>query len=135
VKRVSPFFGVSGFQCGFSAAVDLQSIARKSESAVEPGLLFGLPVVKLLYNYCSRRDLMTKAAIRKLGGSHFVVVPPAFLKQAGLSAGSTVDVSVRGDTLTVKPDKAPSLEELVKATPKKARVPGWDEMPAIGGEW
>jgi antitoxin ChpS len=78
---------------------------------------------------------MSKAAIRKLGGSHVVVVPPTFLKQAGLSAGSTVDVSVRGDTLTVKPDKAPSLEELIKATPKKARVAGWDEMPAVGGEW
>lgn len=78
---------------------------------------------------------MSKAAIRKLGGSHFVVVPPVFLKQTGLTAGSTVELVVRGDTLTVKPDRAPGLDELIKATPKRARVPGWDEMPAAGAEW
>lgn len=78
---------------------------------------------------------MSKAAIRKLGGSHFVVVPPTFMKQAGLRAGSTVEVSVRGDTLTVKPDRAPSLEDLIEETPKEARVPGWDDMPPVGAEW
>ena len=78
---------------------------------------------------------MSKAAIRKLGGSHFVIVPPTFLKQTGLTAGSTVEVAVRGDTLTIKPDRAPSLEDLIKATPKPARVPGWDEMPPVGAEF
>lgn len=78
---------------------------------------------------------MSKSAIRKLGGSHVLVVPPAFLRQAGLTAGSTVELSIRGDTLTVKPGRAPPLEELVKATPKRSRVDGWDEMPAAGEEW
>lgn len=78
---------------------------------------------------------MSKGAIRKLGGSHVVVVPPAFLKQTGLTAGSGVELAVRGDTLTVKPDRAPGLEELIKATPRKARLPGWDEMQPAGAEW
>jgi antitoxin component of MazEF toxin-antitoxin module len=78
---------------------------------------------------------MSKAVIRKLGGSHFVVIPPTFLKQTGLTAGSTVEVAIRGDTLTVKPDRAPSLEELIKGTPRHARVAGWDEMPPAGAEW
>lgn len=77
---------------------------------------------------------MSKAAIRKLGGSHVVVVPPTFLKQTGLKAGSPVDVSIHGDTLTVKPDRTPGLAELIKATPRKARVEGWDEMPPAGAE-
>lgn len=81
---------------------------------------------------------MSKAAIRKLGGSHVIVVPPTYLRQTGLSAGATVDLTVRGDTLTVKPDSdhnhAPSLEALIKTTPKTARVKGWDEMPSAGAE-
>ncbi len=81
---------------------------------------------------------MSKAAIRKLGGSHVVVVPPAYIKQTGLTAGAAVELTVRGDTLTVKPNpdrnRAPSLEALIKATPKAARVKGWDEMPSAGVE-
>lgn len=87
-----------------------------------------------MFNMMIDGSKMTKAAIRKLGGSHVVVVPPAYLKQTGLNAGSSVELSVRGDTLVMKPRRAPSLEQLIKSTPKGSRVPGWDEITPAGTE-
>jgi antitoxin ChpS len=81
---------------------------------------------------------MSTSSLRKAGGSVMVTVPPAYLKQHGLSAGDLVEVEVRGDRLTVMPAKAKvRLSDILKAVPKDAaamRADGWDEMPPVGHE-
>lgn len=81
---------------------------------------------------------MSNAALRKAGGSVMVTLPPAYLKQHGLSAGSVVELKVSGRQLVVTPGtKRLTLTDILAAAPKNARkqrVVGWDEMPPAGGE-
>jgi antitoxin component of MazEF toxin-antitoxin module len=82
---------------------------------------------------------MTKTApLRRAGGSVTVVVPPTFLKQTGLTVGSTVELSVAGDRLTIRPaGRKLTLKDILDAAPadaRKQRAPGWDEMPPAGRE-
>lgn len=82
---------------------------------------------------------MSHASLRRAGGSVMVTVPPAFLKQTGLSAGQTVSLEMKGDTLTIRPaaKKRVTLAEILRGTPKKAarqRVEAWDELRTVGKE-
>ncbi len=81
---------------------------------------------------------MPRYSLRKAGGSVMVTVPPAYLKRHGLSVGSTVDMDMRGEKLTITPAKSKvSLAEILRSAPKDARslrATGWDEMPARGIE-
>lgn len=81
---------------------------------------------------------MSSAALRKAGGSVMVTVPPAYLKQHGLSAGSVVELKVSGRQLVVTPGKKKlTLGDILAAVPKNARrqrAAGWDELPAVGNE-
>lgn len=81
---------------------------------------------------------MSSAALRKAGGSVMVTVPPAYLKQHGLAAGSVVELKVSGRQLVVTPGKKKlTLAEILAAAPKNARrqrAAGWDAMPAAGNE-
>jgi len=82
---------------------------------------------------------MSQASLRRAGGSVMVTVPPAFLKHTGLSAGQTVSLEMKGDTLTIRPaaKKRVTLAEILRGTPKKAarqRVQGWDELRTVGKE-
>jgi antitoxin ChpS len=81
---------------------------------------------------------MATASLRKAGGSVMVTVPPLYLKQHGLTVGSTVEVEVRGDKLTITPGrKKLMMADILAATPKnsrKLRAESWDEMPAAGNE-
>lgn len=82
---------------------------------------------------------MSQASLRRAGGSVMVTVPPAYLKQNGLSAGQTVRLEMKGDTLTIRPaaKKRITLAEILRGTPRKAarqRAEGWDEIPAAGRE-
>jgi antitoxin component of MazEF toxin-antitoxin module len=81
---------------------------------------------------------MATTPLRKAGGSVTVTIPPAYLKGTGLSAGSVVNVEVKGDKLTITPArKRVSLSDILAAAPKNAgklRAPGWDEMRPAGKE-
>jgi len=81
---------------------------------------------------------MAIASLRKAGGSVMVTVPPTYLKQHGLTVGSTVEVEVKGNKLTITPGKKKlMLADILAAAPKdsrKLRVEGWDEMPPAGNE-
>lgn len=81
---------------------------------------------------------MSTTSLRRAGGSVTVVVPPTYLKQTGLSVGSSVEVSVAGDRLTIRPaGRKLTLREILDGTSKdarKQRAPGWDEMPDVGRE-
>ena len=65
-----------------------------------------------------------------------MTIPPSYAEQNHLNAGSRVFVEINGAELRVKPGRQrPKLSALLAATPENlARVPGWDEMPAIGAE-
>ena len=81
---------------------------------------------------------MATASLRKAGGSVMVTVPPLYLKQHGLTVGSTVELEVKGDKLTITPGKKKlMLADILAAAPKdsrKLREEGWDEMPSVGNE-
>jgi len=67
-----------------------------------------------------------------------VTLPPAYLKETGLTVGATVDLEIKGDKLMVSPaKKRVTLQDILKAAPKdaaKLRVPGWDELRPAGKE-
>ena len=79
---------------------------------------------------------MFTAALRRSGGSLIVTIPQAYVEQNHLDAGSRVALEITGDELKLKPARQrPTLAELLSATPMGAeRVPGWDEMHAVGKE-
>lgn len=81
---------------------------------------------------------MPTSSLRRAGGSVMVTLPPLYLKEAGLRAGSTVSLEIRGETLTVRPARErATLKDILKSTPKPAarqRAPGWDELPPAGNE-
>jgi antitoxin component of MazEF toxin-antitoxin module len=81
---------------------------------------------------------MATTSLRRAGGSVTVVVPPAYLKQTGLTVGSAVELSVAGDRLMIRPaGRKLTLRDILAAAPKdarKQRVAGWDEMADVGRE-
>lgn len=81
---------------------------------------------------------MGNASLRRAGGSVMVTIPPLYLKETGLTAGSVVNVEFAGAKLTVTPAKRKiTLQAILASTPKaaaKQRVPGWDEMRPAGKE-
>lgn len=81
---------------------------------------------------------MATVPLRKSGGSVTVTVPPLYLKETGVTAGSVVELEVRGDKLTLWPArKKVTLQDILDAAPKSAskmRAQGWDEMPPVGNE-
>ena len=79
---------------------------------------------------------MLNASLRRSGGSLIMTIPPSYVEQNHLDAGSRVFVEINGAELKVKPARRrPKLSELLAATPENlTRVAGWDEMPAIGAE-
>ena len=79
---------------------------------------------------------MFTAELRRSGGSLIITIPQAYVEQNHLDAGSRIALEISGDELKLKPVKQRlTLSELLAATPKGLeRVPGWDEMPAVGKE-
>jgi antitoxin ChpS len=78
------------------------------------------------------------ATLRKAGGSVMVTVPPAYLKKHHLTAGSVVEVEIKGDELRMRPGaRKLTLSDILEAAPKNARklrARGWDEMGTVGNE-
>ena len=79
---------------------------------------------------------MLNASLRRSGGSLIMTIPPSYVEQNHLDAGSRVFVEINGAELKVKPGRQrPKLAELLAATPENLhRVAGWDEMPDVGAE-
>lgn len=79
---------------------------------------------------------MPTAYLRKSGGSLIMTIPPSYVEQNGLNAGSRVCLSIDGNELTVRPSrKRKTLTQLLAATPQQSgRVDGWDEMQPFGAE-
>ena len=79
---------------------------------------------------------MLKAALRRSGGSFILTVPPSYVEQNHLDAGSRMIIEIVGDELKMKPERPRrSLAELLAATPKGlCRAKGWDELGSAGGE-
>ena len=79
---------------------------------------------------------MLNASLRRSGGSLIMTIPPSYVEQNHLDAGSRLFVEINGAELKVKPGRRrPKLAELLAATPENlARVPGWDEMTDVGAE-
>ena len=65
-----------------------------------------------------------------------MTIPPSYVEQNHLDAGSRVFVEINGAELKVKPGRQrPKLAELLAATPENlVPVAGWDEMPTVGAE-
>ncbi|HEX5043720.1 MAG TPA: AbrB/MazE/SpoVT family DNA-binding domain-containing protein [Candidatus Polarisedimenticolaceae bacterium] len=63
--------------------------------------------------------------IQKWGNSLAVRIPKSFAEEAGVSAGSQVDLTVREDGLLVRPARArrPKLRDLLRAV-KKSNLHG-----------
>ena len=75
--------------------------------------------------------------IQKWGNSHAVRLPKAVMEQAGLCAGTSVEVSAEGHTIRIRPSRVSRripIRELVKGmTPGKNRYPEFDDGP-VGQE-
>ena len=79
---------------------------------------------------------MLNAALRRSGGSLILTIPPAYIEQNHLDAGSRLHVEISGAQLLLRasPSK-PKLADLLNATPLGAqRVAGWDELAGAGAE-
>jgi len=83
---------------------------------------------------------MHNTNLRKVGGSIMLTVPPAFLDQLHLQAGTTVGMVVSDGRLVVVPKPKPhyTLAELLAASdysqPQPAEEREWVDAPAVGGE-
>jgi antitoxin ChpS len=78
--------------------------------------------------------------LRKVGGSVMLAVPPAFLEQLHLQAGSTVGLAVSEGRLVIEPAARPryTMAELLAASdyaqPQPPEEREWVDAPAVGGE-
>jgi antitoxin ChpS len=78
--------------------------------------------------------------LRKVGGSVMLAVPPAFLEQLHLKAGTTVGLAVDRGRLVVepKPRLRYTLADLLAVSdysqPQPADEREWIDAPAVGGE-
>ncbi|MFS2195548.1 AbrB/MazE/SpoVT family DNA-binding domain-containing protein [Pseudomonas sp. Pseusp88] len=83
---------------------------------------------------------MHKTNLRKVGGSIMLVVPPAFLDQLHLQAGSTVSLAIEDGRLVLTPKTRPgyTLAELLAAAdysqPQSVKGREWLDAPAVVGE-
>lgn len=78
--------------------------------------------------------------LRKVGGSVMLAVPPAFLEQLHMQAGTMVGLAVDHGCLVIDPKPRPryTLAELLAASdyaqPQPAEEREWIDAPAAGGE-
>jgi antitoxin ChpS len=83
---------------------------------------------------------MHTTSLRKVGGSIMLAVPPAFLEQLHLQAGTRVGLAIADGRLVVDPSPRPhyTLSELLAASdysqPQPAEEREWVDAPSVGGE-
>lgn len=78
--------------------------------------------------------------LRKVGGSVMLAVPPAFLDQLHLEAGTEVGLAVEGESLIVSPKqrKRYTMAEILAKSDYTVEQPAsereWIDAPAVGRE-
>lgn len=84
---------------------------------------------------------MATIALRQVGGSVAMVIPPAFLQALELSVGSKVDLSLNDDKIVINPVRPKvkySLDELLNQSDFEAarneESQTWLSAPAVGNE-
>ena len=83
---------------------------------------------------------MYRTSLRKVGGSIMLVVPPAFLEQLNVEAGTTVGLIVADGRLVVDPKPGPryTLKSLLAASDyshtQTEEEREWVNGSAVGGE-
>lgn len=83
---------------------------------------------------------MYRTSLRKVGGSVMLVVPPAFLEQLNVEAGTTVGLEVADGRLVVDPKPGPryTLKSLLAASDysqtQTEEDRDWVSSSAVGGE-
>lgn len=83
---------------------------------------------------------MHTTILRKVGGSVMLAIPPAFLDQLHLKAGSTVGLAVDQGRLVVnpRPQRRYTMAELLAMSdysyPQTAEDREWVDAPTVGGE-
>ncbi len=84
---------------------------------------------------------MPTVALRQVGGSVAMVLPPAILEALHLKAGSKVDLSLNGEKLVVNPIRPKvkyTLDELLSRSDFEAarteETQAWLDSPAVGDE-
>jgi antitoxin ChpS len=83
---------------------------------------------------------MYTTALRKVGGSIMLAVPPAILDLLRLRAGTEVGLAVEGDHLVVQPQKKPryTLDELLAqcdpTVPMADEDRAWLDVQPMGNE-
>jgi antitoxin ChpS len=83
---------------------------------------------------------MHTTILRKVGGSIMLAVPPAFLDQLQLQAGTTVGIAVADGRLVVSPNPRPryTVADLLAISDypqsQSAEEREWLDAPAVGGE-
>jgi antitoxin ChpS len=75
---------------------------------------------------------MTTATLRSLGGSIVLAIPPSLLDSLHLKAGSTVDIRLENNCLTLKPArKRYTLDELLVGLTESDTLPMDREFESI----
>lgn len=84
---------------------------------------------------------MPTVALRQVGGSVAMVIPPAILEALHLKAGSKVDLSLNDEKLVVNPVRPKvkyTLDELLSQSDFDAarteETQAWLDAPAVGDE-
>ncbi len=78
--------------------------------------------------------------LRKVGGSTMLAVPPAFLEQLHIQAGTAVGLAVEHGCLVVNPQPKPRytmaqlLAESDYSQPRSAEEQEWVHAQPVGGE-
>jgi antitoxin ChpS len=76
-------------------------------------------------------------SLRRSGGSLVMTIPKAFIEQNKLNDGSSVELFLSGNKLTIEAKKKPqyNLADLMAEMPNEIpMVEGWDNSQAVGLE-
>lgn len=80
-----------------------------------------------------------RQTLRREGDAIVMTVPEVFIEQNQLHEGSSVELSMTGQqlTVTVGARNRYKLDVLLAEMPeeKLPSAPGWDEMESVGTEW
>jgi antitoxin MazE len=107
--------------------------AREPRRSTQKGLA---PERAPPYLLCRYRRTIMQTRIQKWGNSLAVRIPQAFVKEAGVSYGTTVDVSVDDGKIVINPHIEPAyrLEDLLKGVTRRNIHAEFNTGEAVGRE-
>jgi antitoxin MazE len=88
-----------------------------------------------MYTQCISKEVAVQTRIRKWGNSLGLRIPSAFAREAGVQAGSEVDLSIRNGDLVMRPARRRRyrLKDLLRRITRK-NVHGEVDMGAPAGK-